>query len=264
MLNQKGNSLYIRPAQVQLHHICKMTVNATMTINISSEAAGNARVASMDLDISKGSAGNCSMALDIAKTLGESQLALISNTKFWWNTIIIPVGIVGNILCLLVVSQKQNRSISCSVYMGALAVCDTLVLIGKSMQTYVGYVHTLSSLCTAVFYIQFTFSQSGSMIILALLLERVIAVTKPLKATLILSPKRALIITFILIVLMAMFNIPRLFRVYPANAEKMKQQGMSSHDRSNPQHHHCVRQWSSAALWNLHHEPSHSLCCQVI
>ena len=56
------------------------------------------------------------------------------------------------------------------------------------------------------------------MIILALLLERVITVTKPLKAALILSPKRALIITFILIVLLAMFNIPRLF---PTNAEKV-------------------------------------------
>ena len=115
-----------------------------MTINISSEAAGNS---SMDLDISRGMAGNCSTlkmagnsstTVDIENTLGESQLALLSNIKFWWITIVMPVGIVGNILCLLVVSQKQNRSISCSMYMGALAVCDSFVLIGKSMQTYIG------------------------------------------------------------------------------------------------------------------------------
>ena len=57
-------------------------------------------------------------------------------------------------------------------------------------------------------FVHFASSNSGSMIILALLVERVIVVMKPLKAASLLSPKRALIITFILVVLLVIFNYP--------------------------------------------------------
>ena len=144
--------------------------------------------------------------------VNDDQLtALINNIDFWWNTIIIPVGTVCNILCLLVVSQKQNRSISCSVYMGALSVADMLVLITEAVHICV--INSPVSMfhkyvCKLVSFGQCLSSQCGSMIILALLVERVIVVTKPLKAASLLTPKRALIITLILVVLLAMFNFP--------------------------------------------------------
>ena len=142
-------------------------------------------------------------------------IKLLHSTRFWWSVIVIPVGIVGNILCLLVVSQKQNRSISCSVYMGALAVCDTLVLVANGSQLaalYQGANMLFTDfvlICKASSFMLLTCSQCGSMIILALLLERVIAVMKPLKVASILSPRRSLIITLIICVLQVMFNVPQ-------------------------------------------------------
>ena len=156
-------------------------------------------------------------AINNTSALDEAQFILIYSISFWWNIIIIPVGIAGSILCLLVVSQKQNRSISCSVYMGALAVFDTLVLICKSLQLYVVYGTSNVNLamniisCRAIGFMFFTSSQCGSMTILAMLLERVIAVTKPLKAAVLLSPKRALIISLMIPTVLSIFNIPHMF-----------------------------------------------------
>ena len=146
-----------------------------------------------------------------ATVANNDQMELKNNINFWWNAVIIPIGIVGNILCLLVVSQKQNRSISCSVYMGALGVADCLVLIAKGMGIYmisspVGVFHKY--VCKVMAFILSASSQSGSVIILTLLAERVIVVTKPLKAASLLTPKRALVITLILVLLLALFNIP--------------------------------------------------------
>ena len=146
-----------------------------------------------------------------------SPYPLIRSVRFWWSVIIIPVGLVGNILCLLVVSRKENRSISCSVYMGALTACDILVLLFKALQICLVFgttplqISTFNMICSVIAFVYVTSSQSGSMIILALLLERVIVVTKPLKAALILSPKRALIITLVIPFLSSIFNIPHLF-----------------------------------------------------
>ena len=147
----------------------------------------------------------------------DVKVQLFYSIRFWWAVIAIPVGIVGNLLCLLVVSQKQNRSISCSVDMGTLAICDTLVLLRKSLFTYLVFgttalqIPTFNTICSAIAFVNFTSSQSGSMIILAMLLERVIVVTKPLKAAVLLAPKRALIVSLMIPSLSVIFNIPHLF-----------------------------------------------------
>ena len=145
------------------------------------------------------------------------QMQLIQSSLFWWHIIIVPVGIVGNVLCLLVMSQKQNRSVSCSVYMRVLAVADTIHLLTKGF--YVLGLHeilnfieeTASLMCKVILYCYFTSSQSGVLIILALLTQRAIAVCKPMKVAIILSPNRALIITFIIVAFASLFNIPTIF-----------------------------------------------------
>ena len=68
-------------------------------------------------------------------------------------------------------------------------------------------------MCKITIYLVNTASLSGVMIILALLVERVIAVTKPMKAAILLSPKRALITNIILSGVSAVYNIPRIFYI---------------------------------------------------
>ena len=42
--------------------------------------------------------------------------------------VIVVVGLGGNILSLLVMMQKHNRNSSCGIYLGALAVTDSILL----------------------------------------------------------------------------------------------------------------------------------------
>ena len=147
----------------------------------------------------------------------KKQFSVIANVYFWWHVIVIPFGILGNLLCLLALSQKQNRSISCSVYMRALAVADSCLLaITAAYFVAVGQIASMLEesklvMCKVVVFFTFTSSQCGVLIILALLVERVIAVMKPLKAAILLSPKRALIITFCIVIFSVIFNIPYIY-----------------------------------------------------
>ena len=147
----------------------------------------------------------------------RNQMQLIQSSYFWLHIVIIPVGVVGNVLCLLVMSQKQNRSISCSVYMGALAIADTIQLLTRGFSA-LGFPEmshfkdrTVTLTCKVLAYCLFTSSQCGVLIILALLTERVIAVCKPMKAAIILSSNRALIITSLIAAFAFLFNIPFIF-----------------------------------------------------
>ena len=157
---------------------------------------------------------NSLMNGNISDTSVDFDFKTIRDSCFWFTVIITPIGLVGNILCLLVVSQKANRSISCSAYMGALSVTGLLVLLANAAQAfgeYVSVVRVSRWFCKATFHMLHTFTQCGSWIILALLLERVIAVTKPLQAKMLLNPKRSLIIIIAIVIVMAVLNIPLIF-----------------------------------------------------
>ena len=142
----------------------------------------------------------------------------ISLLHFWWLVVIIPVGITGNVLCFLVMSQKHNRSVSCSVYLRALAVADTIHIITPAMYSilFTGRFNLLQEttsvtlVCKVLSFCALTSGQCGSLLILALLVERVIVVCKPMKAASLLSPNRALI-TFTTIAFAALVNVPIIF-----------------------------------------------------
>ena len=142
--------------------------------------------------------------------------AMLSAIRKWWTLIVIPVGIVGNILTLLVFLRRQNRAISVCVYLAALAACDTAVLLATGLNVATrGLVSrlsekALSTFCKVAIYLVLSSAQSGVMIILAMLTERVVAVLKPLQARMWLSPKRAVIVSVVLIMFSLLYNGPLL------------------------------------------------------
>ena len=131
---------------------------------------------------------------------------------------IVLVGILGNMVCILVVSKKQNRKLSSCMYIGALAIADTVVLVSQGgkviLVTSLGKIYALGKLnimCKVFGYFLFSAAFCGTMIILALLVERVIAVTRPLKAAVLLSPRRAVIVIMNIVILAFTYNIPIIF-----------------------------------------------------
>ena len=175
--------------------------------------------------------GTNSSVLDINSIIAETNTSNMETTatkdpqvdlgftiRFWWYSTVIPIGIIGNMLCVLVLSKKQNRTVSCNVYMGALAIADTMVLISQGgMTILVNWLTKIINLekqhiMRKVFsYFMFSASYSGTLIILALLMERVIVLTRPLKAAVLLSSKRAMIVVIILVMESFAYNVPFIF-----------------------------------------------------
>ena len=142
---------------------------------------------------------------------------VLGRIAFWYYLSVALVGIIGNLLSIMVVSRKQNRMLSCSIYMGGLAIADTIVLIAHCVLMFTSTVnrftstldaHQLDILCKVFTYLIFTAGNCSTMIVLALLMERTIAVTFPLKIAMFLSPKQALVTTIVLVIIAAVYNIP--------------------------------------------------------
>ena len=149
----------------------------------------------------------------------SSALAIIMRIRFWWITLLAPVGTVGNALSLMIMLRRLNRHISCCVYMAALAVCDTSVVMCNGINIWLytsAWFHqlpkaTLHSLCKSSMYCTLVSAQSGVMIILALMVERVVAITRPFDARIWFRPSRAVALCLALIVFTLLYNIPVIY-----------------------------------------------------
>ena len=156
--------------------------------------------------------------LNMEAATWDPKIDLWFNIRFWVYITVVPVGILGNMVCILVVSKKQNRKLSSCMYMGALAVADTVVLISQGgiivLVTWLAKIcalYKINIMCKVFAYSLFSAGFCGTMIILALLVERVIAVTRPLKAAALLSPRRAKTVIITIIIIGFAYNIPIIF-----------------------------------------------------
>ena len=180
-----------------------VTLNSSMSTAHSSMAHTNTSVVRVNMETA---------------TTRDPQVDIGFAIRFWWYSTVIPIGIIGNMLCVLVLSKKQNPTVSSNVYMGALALADTMVLISQGgMTILINWLTKVIALkkqnimCKVFSYFVFSASYSGTLIILALLTERVIVVTRPLKAAVLLSPKRAMTVVIILTMVAFAYNVPFIF-----------------------------------------------------
>ena len=60
-------------------------------------------------------------------------LLLTEYVSKWWFVFVFVFGIPGNLMSLLITLKKQNRRISTCVYMAALALVDSVVLINVAL-----------------------------------------------------------------------------------------------------------------------------------
>ena len=130
-----------------------------------------------------------------------------------WQPLIIIVGLLGNFIIVLVMLQRSNRWNSCSNYIAALAVSDSIALIRKSMdQLYqvLGIKYTQGS-CGAWVYIALSACQFSMLLVLCLTVDRMIAVRFPNRSSTYCSVGRARKVMVILLIPTLVFNIPHLF-----------------------------------------------------
>ena len=131
-----------------------------------------------------------------------------------WLPIIIPVGLIGNIISLFVLLRSHNRRISCCVYLAALAVFDCGVLC---IGAYYWAVYVIDDiimtevLCKVLVYLFQLFSQTGMMMILIMSVDRFLAICIPLRAVIYCTAKRAKLTTVVVCLLQIVYCVPHFF-----------------------------------------------------
>ena len=95
------------------------------------------------------------------------------------------LGLVGNTFSLITVTSKRCKKSSFTVYIGALAVVDSCLLIIHVLDTLLIGVYNVdlgghgTAICKCIRYFQYVFRLISAWIIIAITIERVLATTYP-------------------------------------------------------------------------------------
>ncbi len=127
---------------------------------------------------------------------------------------VILLGLVGNTLSFLVMTQRQNRHISCCVYMAGLAISDNgMLIIAFSLwiiTEWVGrFVHPI--LCCLPAWLMQSLSCYGVSVVFMVTLDRCLAIKYPYKGMTWRTPSNARRTVIILAFISLLLNLPFYF-----------------------------------------------------
>ena len=131
-----------------------------------------------------------------------------------WFPVLIPLGLAGNILSFLVMIMPKNRKMSTCIYMAAISINDSILLC---FDIHVWFVVAVNKRkwnewkCKSNAYFAYLCLQTATYLILAMTIDKYIAIQWPHKSTWYSSPTRAKVIISIVIISVAMYNLPHFF-----------------------------------------------------
>ena len=132
----------------------------------------------------------------------------------YWFPILVPIGLIGNTLSFLVMIKPNNRQLSTCNYMAALSINDNIMMI-LAIDAYLlteVKVHILNeSECKFLAYLHLLFLQNSTFQVLAMTVDKFIAIKWPHKVAIYSSAKRTRQTTTGIFVCVLIYNIPHLF-----------------------------------------------------
>ncbi|XP_064641502.1 FMRFamide receptor-like [Lineus longissimus] len=152
---------------------------------------------------------------------------LMNITEYWLSKhlrlivppILIVIGTIGNILSCIILLRRQMARISTYVYLGALAIVDTFVLYMGLFRIWLGEVADFNimgkhdAICKIFMLLGYTASDFSVWIIVAVTVERYIAVCFPLQANVMCNTKRALFVILAILAVILTINLHFLWTV---------------------------------------------------
>ena len=134
--------------------------------------------------------------------------------NIYWFPVLIPIGLLGNILSFLVMIKPNNRKMSTCIYMAAISVNDNIMMCMcfHDYLVYVVQIHKWHSIeckmsCFAALYAL----QNGTFQVFAMTLDKYIAIKWPHKAATYSTPRRAKIMTVGFSICALMYNTSHFF-----------------------------------------------------
>ena len=150
--------------------------------------------------------------MEKVKTFTAFKIATLINT--YWFAFLVPLGLVGNILSFLVMMTPNNRKMSTCIYMAAISVNDNIMMC-KALHYWlvtVMKVHKLHPVeCRIASFWALFGLQNSTFQVLAMTVDKYVAIKWPHKAATYSTPKRAKAIVIIIFLCLIIYNIPHLF-----------------------------------------------------
>ena len=150
--------------------------------------------------------------MEEVKIYTEFQIANLINT--YWNPILVPIGLLGNTLSCFVMIKPNNRKMSTCIYMLAISINDNLLMYACLHVHLVGFlrIHKWKPMeCDFVAFVSLFALQNCTYLVLAMTVDKYIAIKWPHKAARYSTPKRAKIIAIGLYVCVFIYNMPHFF-----------------------------------------------------
>ena len=142
-----------------------------------------------------------------------SKLAYVTN-RVWdvMPLVLITIGTVGNVVTIFILLRKKLRTSSSSVYLLALTVTDICILYFGLLRRWMVYTLDFDIRvemgCGPHIWLLYTILGCSSWILVALTVERAVLVKFPVYAKDGFSRRSAFIVLAVLLVIMALFNMP--------------------------------------------------------
>ena len=132
----------------------------------------------------------------------------------YWFIILVPIGFVGNTLSFLVMIKPNNRKISTCIYMAGISINDNIMMclathhwLLSGMKT-----HEWSAIeCQVIASIVNITLQNATHQVLAMTMDKFIAIKWPHKAATYSTPRRAKFTVIIIYLCVITYNIPYVF-----------------------------------------------------
>ena len=114
-------------------------------------------------------------------------------TKYWF-PILVPIGLIGNTLSLLVMIKPNNRKLSTCIYMAAISINDNLMMLLALHNWLVTVVkvhewHPME--CRFAAFLVLHALQNTTYQVLAMAIDKYVAIKWPHRAAMYSTPKRA-------------------------------------------------------------------------
>ena len=132
----------------------------------------------------------------------------------YWYPVLVPTGLVGNSLSFLVMIKPNNRKMSTCIYMAATSVNDNIMMFCCLHLYLVSglQIHKWNSTeCKISGFVSLFALQNCTFQVLAMTLDKYIAIKWPHRAATYSTPKRAKMIVLTLFVCVCIYNVPHFF-----------------------------------------------------
>ena len=156
--------------------------------------------------------GELSTFMDQVESYMTFKIAYYINQ--YWFPILTPIGLVGNTLSFLVMIQPNNRKMSTCIYMASISINDNLMmcLVLHYWLVTVVKIHDWHLWeCKIVAYFVNSSLQSSTYQVLAMTIDKYVAIKWPHRAAMYSTPKRARSIPLCVIICALCYNVPHLF-----------------------------------------------------